>query len=46
MAIGLQRQRIQQLERDLLTARARVALLGQGYPQAANDNPATGRKRA
>lgn len=46
MAIGLQRQRIQQLERDLLTARARVALLEQGYPQAANDNPARGRRRA
>ena len=37
MAIGLQRQRIAQLERDLLAARARVALLEQGYPQAANE---------
>ena len=37
MAIGLQRQRIAQLERDLLKARARVALLEQAYPQAAND---------
>ena len=46
MAIGLQRQRISQLERDLLAAKARVALLEQAYPQAANDQPATGRKRA
>lgn len=46
MAIGLQRQRIQQLERDLLKAKARVALLEQAYPQAANDQPATGRRRA
>jgi len=37
MAIGLQRQRISQLERDLLAAKARVALLEQAYPQAAND---------
>lgn len=37
MAIGLQRQRIAQLERDLLAARARVALLEQAYPQAANE---------
>lgn len=39
MAIGLQRQRISQLERDLLKARARVLLLEQSYPQAANDEP-------
>lgn len=37
MAIGLQRQRISQLERDLLAAKARVLLLEQAYPQAAND---------
>ena len=37
MAIGLQRQRISQLERDLVKARARVLLLEQAYPQAANE---------
>lgn len=37
MAIGLQRQRISQLERDLVKARARVVLLEQAYPQAANE---------
>jgi len=37
MAIGLQRQRISQLERDLHAARARIALLEEGYPVAANE---------
>ena len=37
MAIGLQRQRIAQLERDLLAAKARIAILEQAYPQAANE---------
>jgi len=37
MAIGLQRQRISQLERDLAAAKARIALLEEGYPQAANE---------
>lgn len=37
MAIGLNRQRIAWLERELLAARARIALLEQGYPQSAND---------
>lgn len=37
MAIGLNRQRIAWLERELLAAKARIALLEQAYPQAAND---------
>lgn len=45
MAIGLNRQRIQQLERDLLEARARVLLLERGYPQAANEQT-TSKRRA
>lgn len=46
MTIGLQRQRIAQLERDLTTARDRITLLERGYPQAANEVPARGRRRA
>lgn len=42
MAIGLNRQRIAWLERELLAAKARIALLEQSYPQAANDRRATG----
>lgn len=44
MAIGLNRQRIQQLERDLVAAKARIALLEQGYPQAANESAARQRR--
>jgi Phage protein len=36
-AIGLNRQRIAWLERELIAAKARVALLEQAYPQAANE---------
>jgi hypothetical protein len=37
LAIGLNRQRVAWLERELVAAKARVALLEQGYPQAANE---------